>query len=992
MSDAVTFSFLPGEIIKKGTDITLQAIRDVDLSSAQAVINIVRGGQPANLPIEVTGKSIQVPTSDLDTGGYDLVVGELLDTSGGRFVRLLVRPRIIKAPQAPKATSDGLRIDHSVMLAIGETTATRLAPGEPKPPGTTYVEKIKAVEVDTGMPVDFALGEDGRPIDAEALLAAVEQRQFQKFGRIHKALWWHIQGKPTEEVVDVVVWPRITKCIATSEKRGYEEEMPDEERRLLGEIHAMRDSIVQTLQRLGGELSELTMEGLSVAKADHVGVVFFDGHSPITDLRDSIAVARSNLFHQLGETSKNVKVAVYEDGPKDTTDLSFTDRYTSNPSDSDHARLTSAVVKNTKSGAPHGHAPDCNLYSATSSDKKAILEEAEYGDLQADDLLHDWMALKSPFPTIVHAAGNFWYGDADNIRPPHDEFVNHKGYNTLSVGNHDDEAFIIDGSSVYRNPTSPNGDRELPELCANGTAVAAVGLTKTGTSFAAPATAGVVVLLQSANPGLKKWPEACRAVLLAGSNRQLANSTWWADVGSARKDSKVGAGAVDAEVSHRIALKRVTRDGSASRGWDANSLQDSDTGSQDKLSTLHYYLRAPGSPVSPFDRLRAKVALAWDSVVTTKDDQVTSSQLTTDLDLLVWDSNRNTAACSASFDNSHEVVDFNAVPGETYQIGIRQWSGSESVWYGIAWTVEQTSWLLERPGNAGFSTSLNIAMGTSSIGAYETTNNPALVSAASQNSALLSFGAPQPTMPQVAVGLNMVDMGNSSPNNWAIRIKAFFSDVTEQQFTLHVNSWSDTMLYNARVSWLMLDQAEPGVQCGQFDSNDYGTPGTKGNIYETVLFPRPFNKPPIVYVGLSGWDINDNWRIHCWVANVKTDSFDMHIDTWGSSVLYWASATWIAIDVDKPGWLIGEMIGKSESATWSGHVSFASPFLRTPAMFTALTYFDVSHFHNFRLRFKTVPKEDGFNWGMEKWHDTEIYQIRASWLALELSNWRLREG
>ncbi|MFZ0345584.1 MAG: hypothetical protein WAL24_10555, partial [Nitrososphaeraceae archaeon] len=32
-----------------------------------------------------------------------------------------------------------------------------------------------------------------------------------------------------------------------------------------------------------------------------------------------------------------------------------------------------------------------------------------------------------------------------------------------------------------------HGDRELPELCANSTDVAGVGLTMSGTSFAAPA-------------------------------------------------------------------------------------------------------------------------------------------------------------------------------------------------------------------------------------------------------------------------------------------------------------------------------------------------------------------------------------------------------------------------------------------------------------------------------------------------------------------------
>ena len=131
--------------------------------------------------------------------------------------------------------------------------------------------------------------------------------------------------------------------------------------------------------------------------------------------------------------------------------------------------------------------PGCSLYSANDKGRAALRwavhdqdctivnqsfhrpSEPESDSFSSDDLYGDWLALHWPYPLIVHAAGNFWEGDPDDIDPPSSEYVNHKGFKTISVGNHDDSAAAMATSSVYRNPDSPHGDRELPEICANGT-------------------------------------------------------------------------------------------------------------------------------------------------------------------------------------------------------------------------------------------------------------------------------------------------------------------------------------------------------------------------------------------------------------------------------------------------------------------------------------------------------------------------------------------
>ena len=63
------------------------------------------------------------------------------------------------------------------------------------------------------------------------------------------------------------------------------------------------------------------------------------------------------------------------------------------------------------------------------------------------------------------------------------------------------------------------------------------------------------------------------------------------------------------------------------------------------------------------------------------------SHLTVDLDLMIYDSAGALVGYSGSWDNSYEIAEFRARPGETYTIRIRRWSGTDSVWFGIAWTL-----------------------------------------------------------------------------------------------------------------------------------------------------------------------------------------------------------------------------------------------------------------------------------------------------------------
>jgi Subtilase family len=714
------------EIIDPATTITIQLPAAVDAQAAQAAVRVKRGGDelPARISLGRNGRSIRVALGEAAAtmfGAYSLEVGELLSVKGER-INEQMRLRFCVLPTAGKELK-GLRVEHAVRLEFDDIHVLRLPPGQAGKDG--HVDVMKVVDRKTGAPEELAFDERGNAVNIRERLSGLDKRRAEKYGNMDPAVFDRLESSAEGDRIPVVVWARIELPPAPYEKPADRrtDEPPSGEARINESLRGPVDDLYQALDRHGVSvrkdsrrdeglplvMAELTADQLrGLSRDEAVGAIYFDDRTAINDLGNSIAVAHSNTAHALGVDGTGVRVAVFEEGPSDTTNLSFERRYTSSPPASSHARLTSAIIKNIERRKPHGHAPDCDLYSANSYDNAALLwavrdqhctvisqsfhrsNEPGSAQLQSDDVLKDWLALRWPYPTIVHAAGNFWEGDDDAIEPPEDEYVNHKGYNTLSVGNHDDSAGAMSGDSVFRNPATAHGDRELPEIAANGTGVSAVGEGMSGTSFAAPAAAGVVALLQDVDPVLTSWPEGCRAIMLAAAGRNVRGGTWWQDV-STGVDGRDGAGAVDASAGVAIARQRRRRNAAASRnGWDVGTLSSSVIG-RDGLATFRYRIHVPPLLFLP----RVKVALAWDSAVSTFLNVFPlSSRLTVDLDLSVRDSNGTTVGSSASWDNSYEVVEFAAKAGESYEIVIRRWSGTDDVWFGVAWGVSGRSLFL----------------------------------------------------------------------------------------------------------------------------------------------------------------------------------------------------------------------------------------------------------------------------------------------------------
>jgi len=665
----------------------------ITLGSIPATVSLSDGGRTATL----------IPDHDLQPGPHTLKVGELVSARGKRITTPFDVPFFVSDSRAN--VSSVLRIESMVRLQV-QTLGTVRVSATQRPEGR-YVEIMKAVHRKSGRPVAIAFNHRGAKVDADKLFAKIMRNRKAEFGKLHPDLKRAVEARHANERVPVAVWLALPSGgLPEKRDRGYTAKPPRTQvarSKRTGEVAAR---VIRVLRDYGANdpqpdpsvpvvYAKLPARSIQqLGKSNDVAALFLHETKGEVDLSNSMAIAQSDKVQStLSLTGKGVNVAVYEDGPDDTTNLSITAAFLSSPATSQHARHTHGIIKNIEPNKPHGHASGCNLHSANSMDLAAIAwaaktractvisqsfhrdAEQTSSGLSFDDMYKDYLVLQWPYPTILQAAGN---GTST-------EFVNHKGFNSLAIANHDDTASALAGDSVFRNPASPHGDRESPELAANGTSVTTVGLTLSGTSMAAPAAAGCTALLQEASSTLKSWPEGCRAILLAGASKNIAGNTWWTDR-SAGVDASDGSGAVDALESVRIARSRQSRSAAAvRRGWDVGTLRSTDIGVNGE-TTFAYQVGVPRY----FFGAKVKVALAWDSVAVVVDAgffQFNFDILAVDFDLKVYDSNGALVGYSGSWDNSYEIAEFAARAGETYTIKIRRWSGTTDVWYGIAWTV-----------------------------------------------------------------------------------------------------------------------------------------------------------------------------------------------------------------------------------------------------------------------------------------------------------------
>lgn len=271
---------------------------------------------------------------------------------------------------------------------------------------------------------------------------------------------------------------------------------------------------------------------------------------------------------------------------------------------------------------------------------------------------------------LVSSAGNFsTFGHWDILSPG-------TGWNVVTVGgiddrgtagNADDAVWYVpgsDGSSYHDAPGTawnPHGDFNKPNLSAPSVSVrTANGMIGSGTSIASPIVAGIAARLVARDPTLLAWPEAVRALLMAGA----VSHTLMPD-GSVNADHE-GAGSASAAWANRAL------EGGAYGGYAVGSMNGSQT---------------PTRQISVAAGQRVRVALAWSSHTSGSNNLSKADTLASDLDLAVTGPD-GTVVRSLSWDNNYEVVEMTAGASGTVTMQVlhdRFETSSEP--YALAWVL-----------------------------------------------------------------------------------------------------------------------------------------------------------------------------------------------------------------------------------------------------------------------------------------------------------------
>lgn len=162
-----------------------------------------------------------------------------------------------------------------------------------------------------------------------------------------------------------------------------------------------------------------------------------------------------------------------------------------------------------------------------------------------------------------------------------------------------------------------------------------------------------------------------------------------------------------------------------------------------------------------------------------------------------------------------------------------------------------------------------------------------------KNSKRCTFSTPFSEPPQVVCWINFIDVDHTKN----CRLAVYPTDIDAQGFTGNIDSWSDTVMFAAGMTWIAYPSKQQRVASGTFSTNNVRQwnqpcPDTSGQ----VNFGNAFTTTPKLMMALNfiDYDFSHNTRFRCSTSSVTQSNFVWHLTTWADSIMYASGCSWFA--------------------------------------------------------------------------------------------------